>query len=175
MPIPRSRWLPFRKLRDTASLDPQNRVFAARRLAWDLRRTGDVPGSVAAFDALGYVRAFRVVGPFDNEGKHGFTTELGPETDRLAPPSSAAVYKGRERDVRFRNMPDVVQGGYVSFDAVFRPTENVCGFAETSLHLDKATPITLWLRGGRCQQALFQRQRGACRTSPIARRLRIAT
>ena len=41
-------------------------------------------------------------GAFDNEGKRGFTSELGPETDRFAPPSSAAVYKGRERDVRFR-------------------------------------------------------------------------
>ncbi|MFT3924962.1 MAG: DUF3857 domain-containing protein [Myxococcales bacterium] len=145
----------FRKLADAPNLDPQHRVFAARRVAWDLRRTGDVPGSVAAFDALGYLRAFRVVGPFDNEGKRGFGTELGPETDRFAPPSSAAVYKGRERDVRFRSMPDIVQGGYVSFDAVFRPTENVCGFAETSLHADKAGPITLWLGAGGASKLYF--------------------
>ncbi len=145
----------FRKLAEAKALDPQNRVFARRRVAWDLRRTGDVPGSISAFDALGYVRAFRVVGPFDNEGKRGFTAELGPETDRFAPPSSAAVYRGRERDVRFRELPDVVQGGYVSFDALFRPAENVCGFAETSLHSDKAQPITLWFGGGGASKVYF--------------------
>src|SRR4051812_33579251 len=81
----------FRKVQQAPAVDPQHRVFAGRRVAWDLRRTGDVAGSAAAFDALGYVRSFRVVGPFDNEGKRGFTSELGPETDRFAPPSSAAV------------------------------------------------------------------------------------
>jgi tetratricopeptide (TPR) repeat protein len=145
----------FRKVVENRAVDPQHRVFAARRVAWDLRRTGDVPGSAAAFDALGYVRAFRIVGPFDNEGKRGFTSELGPETDRLAPPSAAAVYRGRERDVRFRAMPDILQGGYLSFDAVFRPTENVCGFAETSLHADKAGPITLWLGAGGASKLYF--------------------
>src|SRR5690606_12918032 len=32
----------FRKLSEARGLDPQHRVFAARRVAWDLRRTGKV-------------------------------------------------------------------------------------------------------------------------------------
>lgn len=145
----------FRKLSEARALDPQHRVFAARRVAWDLRRTGKVAGATAAFDALGYQRAFRVIGPFDNEGKRGFQTELGPELDRLAAPNPDASYRGRERVVRYRELPDIVQGGYVSFDAVFRPTENVCGFAETSLHVDRKQTLSLWLGAGGASKLYF--------------------
>ncbi len=145
----------FQKLAVARALDPQHRLFAARRVALDLRRTGKVADSNAAMDALGYVRAFRVIGPFDNEGKRGFHAELGPEIDRLAAPHAEASYRGRERVVRFRDLPDIVQGGYVSFDALLRPTENVCGFAETSLYVDKKRTLSLWLGAGGASKLYF--------------------
>jgi Flp pilus assembly protein TadD len=130
------------------ALDVQHRIYAARRSAWDLRRKGDVRGSIEAFRKLGYLSKFRVVGPFDNEGKRGFDTAFGPELERADEPNPSASYQGRERPVRFRPMPEIVQGGYVSFDAVLRPAENVCGVAETNITLARAEPLTLWLGGG---------------------------
>jgi tetratricopeptide (TPR) repeat protein len=145
----------YRRIASQRSVDVQHRVYAARRVAWDLRRTGDVKGSVQAFDALGYLRAFRVLGPFDNEGKRGFDTVLPPEEKPLAAVNLDATYQGRERLVRWRVLPEIVQGGYVSFDAVFRPAENVCALAETSLRVDKAGPISLWFGGGGATKVYF--------------------
>jgi Flp pilus assembly protein TadD/transglutaminase-like putative cysteine protease len=138
----------FKRIAQAKSVGVEQRMFAARRVAWDLRRTGDTAAAVKAFDQLGYVRKFRVIGPFDNEGKRGFDTELGPEGTRKDAVNLAASYPGRERQVKWRELPDIVQGGYVSFDAVFRPSENVCALAETSLTVPKARTLTLWVGGG---------------------------
>ena len=62
---------------------------------------------------------------------------------------------GRERNVRFRALPAIVHGGYVSFDAVFRPSENVCGFAETSFALAKDQPVSLWFGAGGASKLYF--------------------
>jgi tetratricopeptide (TPR) repeat protein len=148
----------FEQLGKAPSVDVQHRVFARRRVAWDLRRTGELESSEQAFDDLGYVRAFRIAGPFDNEGKRGFDTELGPELARTAAVDPGARYVGREREVRFRELPDVVRGGYVPFDHLLRPTQHVCAFAETSLSLPKAQPITVWLGGGGAIKAYFNGQ-----------------
>jgi len=145
----------FQRIANQRSVDVQHRVYAARRVAWDLRRTGDPVASAAAFDKLGYLRGFRVIGPFDNEGKRGLDEVMPPETNRLEALNLEASYQGRERMVRWRTLPDIVQGGYVSFDAVLRPSENVCAFAETDLVFDKAQPITLWLGAGGAAKLYF--------------------
>jgi Flp pilus assembly protein TadD/transglutaminase-like putative cysteine protease len=138
----------FKRIQQAKNVGVEQRMFAARRVAWDLRRTGDTPAAVKAFDALGYLRKFRVIGPFDNEGKRGFESELGPEASRTQAVNLEATYPGRERQVKWRELPDIVHGGYVSFDAVFRPTENVCALAETTLVVPKARTLTLWVGGG---------------------------
>jgi cellulose synthase operon protein C len=145
----------FEGIAKNRSIDVQHRVAAERRVAWDLRRKGDIKGSNAAFDKLGYLDKFRIVGPFDNEGKRGFDTRFGPEEEVALTPRADASYVGRERNVRFRAMPAIVHGGYVSFDAVFRPVENVCGFAETSFALEKDAPVTLWLGAGGAAKLYF--------------------
>jgi tetratricopeptide (TPR) repeat protein len=145
----------FRKIADAKTVSAEARLYARRRIAWDLRRTGDVPASLAAFDALGYLRKFKVIGPFDNEGKRGFDEELGPEALRNDAINPEATFQGRERLVKWRDMPDTVQGGYVSFDSVFRPTENVCGLAETTFNLPKARALTLWIGGGGATRVYF--------------------
>jgi hypothetical protein len=55
---------------------------------------------------------------------------------------------GRERPVAWRTYPDVTRFGYVSFDSVFRPNENVCGLAETLVKSERARALSLWLGGG---------------------------
>jgi transglutaminase-like putative cysteine protease len=145
----------FKRIGEAKGVNVEHRVYARRRVAWDLRRTGDVAQSVAAFDALGYVRKLRVIGPFDNEGKRGFAAELGPEAQRNEAVNLEQSYQGRERLVKWRQFPDIVQGGYVSFDSVFRPTENVCGLAETTVKLPKARPLTLWIGGGGATKLFF--------------------
>ena len=124
------------------------RAYAGTMLAHARLRNGDPEGAWRTFDELGYVRAFRVIGPFDNEGKAGFTRELPPEARRNDPVDPAAEYAGRERAVRWRPLPDIARYGYVSFDAVMRPFENVCGFAETFVRSERDRPITVWAGGG---------------------------
>jgi hypothetical protein len=100
------------------------------------------------FRALGYVEHWRLIGPFDNEGKLGLDAETPPEAKRMAAPDLLARFPGRERPVSWRELPPIVKSGYVSFGALLRPTENVCGLAETFVHSDKARPLSLWLGAG---------------------------
>lgn len=124
------------------------RVYARLLRAHARLRMGDVEGSRRAIEDLGYVRSWRVIGPFDNEGKTGFNREYPPESRRMAPVDLAARYEGRERSVQWRTYPAIAHDGYVSFDAVFRPRENVCGYAETFVRSERAQPLGLWIGGG---------------------------
>jgi transglutaminase-like putative cysteine protease len=124
------------------------RQYAAQLLARAHTRVGDPEASERAFDELGFIEPWRVVGPFDNEGKAGFDRAFEPEAERMQAPTSGARFEGRERPVAWRTFPDVSQYGYISFDAVFRPDTNVCAYAETFVTSDRAQPLTLWLGGG---------------------------
>ncbi len=124
------------------------RQYAAQLLARGRLRDGDVSASQRAFDELGYVRTWRVAGPFDNEGKAGFAREYDPERLRMDPVDRDARFAGRERPVGWRDYPDIGHYGYVSFDAVMRPDTNVCGYAETFVTSPRAQPLSLWLGGG---------------------------
>ena len=127
---------------------PAVRMYAAQLAARARLRMGDIAGSRQAFDELGYINAWRVVGPFDNEGKTGFAREYEPERLRMAPFDLAARFEGREREVGWRAYPTVGHYGYISFDAVHRPDTNVCSYAETFVTSDNAQALTLWLGGG---------------------------
>jgi len=129
-------------------LSPQNRVLAEGLLAEANARMGRPAALTARFDALGYVTDFRVIGPFDNEGKGGFDTETPPEQGRLQAPDLQATYPGRERPVRWRDYPNISRRGYVSFSALMRPRENACGLAETFVHSERDQPLTLWIGSG---------------------------
>ncbi|UJR86262.1 DUF3857 domain-containing protein [Sandaracinus amylolyticus] len=130
------------------------RQYAAQMLARARTRMGDPDASRRAFDELGYLRNWRVVGPFDNEGKAGFARADAPETTPDAGP-----FEGRVRSVDWRDFPDVSQYGYVSFDAVYRPDTNVCGYARTIVTSDRAQPLSLWLGGGGAVRAWWNGER----------------
>ena len=111
-------------------------------------RQGDRAAAEATTEALGYVTAWQVVGPFDNEGKAGFDQSYPPEDARSAPFSPDASFSGKGRSVRWRAYPDVAPYGYVSLDAVQRPREHVCAYAQTTVHSERAQPLSLWAGAG---------------------------
>jgi len=141
----------FELLRDLAEnkkLAPPTRIAAQTVLADAQTRMGDPDALGKRFEELGYVTRWRVIGPFDNEGKSGFDTESPPEAARMQAPDLQTSYPGRERPVRWRNYPDIARRGYVSFGGLMRPRENACGLAETFVYSEKAQALSLWLGSG---------------------------
>ncbi|MBC7173325.1 MAG: hypothetical protein H5U40_12880, partial [Polyangiaceae bacterium] len=138
----------YEQLSKSRRLSAQTRAYAAAMHALTRIRTGEPERATRLFDELGYVRRFRIVGPFDNEGKTGFDRRLPPEEAQEHPVDPEATYDGRERPVRYREYPDITRFGYVDFDATMRPYVNVCGFAETFVQAGSARPISLWTGAG---------------------------
>ncbi len=125
------------------SLSPARRAYVRYLVARGQRRMGRIPASDATFASLGYVTDWQVVGPFDNEGRAGFAPEQPAEAERLAAFNPEATYRGREREVSWRMYPDVTELGYVNFDAVFRPYQNTCAIATTTIHSETARALSL--------------------------------
>ena len=133
------------RLASNRRLLPHLRTYATMLRGLAEQATGDPAVSQATFDSLGYVRDWMIIGAFDNEGKAGLDREQPPEAQRSAPVDREATFRGKEREVRWRRFPrELSPRGYVSFDAVFRPWVNVCGYAETFVELDEAKALTLW-------------------------------
>jgi tetratricopeptide (TPR) repeat protein len=136
----------FERIAADRRISPAVRAYARVLYANQVRHTGRFDEASRVFDELGYVESWRFVGPFDNEGKAGFDTAYAPERDEAT--NLDATFEGRERAVRWRTYPDVIRYGYVDFDAVMRPFENVCAYAETYVTRDRAEPLALWMGAG---------------------------
>jgi tetratricopeptide (TPR) repeat protein len=132
------------KLATERRLSPAMRVLVGTLAAEGRTRMGDPDALDKGLDALGYLSTWRVIGPFDNEGKSGLDTDTPPETDRMLAPDLQASYPGRERPVSWRTYPESERRGYVSFGALLRPRENVCALAETFVYADRARPLALF-------------------------------
>ncbi|MFW6051761.1 MAG: DUF3857 domain-containing protein [Myxococcota bacterium] len=144
--VTRSR---LERLAESRRLSPARRAYVGALLARAEVRAGDVAASRDRIRDLGYVTRWRVVGPFDNEGKSGFDRELPPEAARREPVDVSATWPGKERPVSWRDYPErSARLGYVDFDAVFRPNTQACAFAETFVHAPKARPMSVWVGGG---------------------------
>jgi transglutaminase-like putative cysteine protease len=135
----------LQRLRNQPGLAPPRRVLIDSLLAQAKLRRGEPQAVAKRFEELGYVTQFRVIGPFDNEGKRGFDQETPVEQKRNEAPDLQASYPGRERPVSWRELPDVVRSGFVPFGAVLRPFENVCGLAETFVKSESTRPLSLWV------------------------------
>jgi cellulose synthase operon protein C len=141
----------FRLLQDLSNdkrISPSRRILVRGWLAEAKTRLGDLDAISRDFDELGYVRPWRVIGPFSNEGKAGLETDFGPESKADQPTDLGAQYPGRERKVKWSTYPDVSRGGYISLDALFYPNENVCALAESSIFAPKPVALTLWVGAG---------------------------
>jgi cellulose synthase operon protein C len=136
------------RLAADARLAPALRVAVRSMLAEARARSGDVEALEQPYRELGYVTDWRVIGPFDNEGKAGFAEESPPEKMREDAPDLQASYPGRERPVSWREYPEISRRGYVSLGSIMRPRENVCGLAETFVYAERARPLSLWIGSG---------------------------
>ena len=130
------------------AVPPARKVLVETMLAQARLRRGDVGAVAGRFEELGYVSDFRVIGPFDNEGKRGFDQVTPVEEKRMEAPDLQMSYQGRERQVSWRDIPEVVRSGFVPFGAVMRPFENVCALAETFVNSKTARPLSLWVGAG---------------------------
>ena len=110
---------------------------------------GDPTAAERALDALGFVRDWQIIGPFDNEGRSGWERAFPPEQAQGQPVDRSQSHRGRERDVSWRLYPkNVHRYAYVDFDSMFRPWVHVCGFAETFVHAERERALSVWLGSG---------------------------
>lgn len=135
------------------------RNYARVLAAYARVRRGDRVTGEQTFRDLGFVTNWMVVGPFDNEGKGGFSQEFEPDLQPGAPLVPGQAYSGKERPVRWRLAPDVFRYGWIDFGSMLRPEMNVCAFATTFLEGDeRARPITLWVGSRGAVRVLFNGQ-----------------
>ncbi len=106
-------------------LSPPARSYAGLLSAYARTRRGDLEAAKKKIEA----RRWIAVGPFDNEGKAGLDSELGPEPELDQPIVPGRAYSGKERPVRWRALPDAFPYGFLDFGALLRPERKICGFA----------------------------------------------
>ncbi len=136
--------------REDARLAPSTRVYAGVLHAFARRRRGDLDGAQAEVRALGYVGKWLTVGPFDNEGKAGFSRAFGPELDRAEPIALGKAYDGKERAVRWRGVPESAAYGWSEVGSWVRPSEKTCAYVTTFVRDARPAPakaraISIWV------------------------------
>jgi tetratricopeptide (TPR) repeat protein len=122
--------------------DPEVRAHAASRLATLYRAEGRVEEATRLEEGLGFVRAWRVVGPFDDENKDGFDTAFPPESQMVWD----GTYEGKGHQVTWRALPRPAEAGLVPLDQVLTPSEKTAGYAAAFVRVERDTPCVL--RGG---------------------------
>ncbi len=125
---------------------PAMRRALALYLEADVRaRMGQQHDAQQTLRALGFITRWQFIGPFDNEGRQGFTAVMPIELARGERPDAARSYDGKERAVRWRLFPDISRDGFVALDAVARPAQNACVFAHTTVTSPRDGDAVLWL------------------------------
>ncbi len=107
------------------------RDYAKTLSAYARLRRGDLKTPGRIFSEQGYVTDWLVVGPFDNEGKGGFSQIYGPDADPTEPIIPGQAFSGKERPVRYRTLPRVFNYGWVDFGNLMRPSTHICAHATT--------------------------------------------
>jgi tetratricopeptide (TPR) repeat protein/transglutaminase-like putative cysteine protease len=123
---------------------PEVRAMARVQLAGIERARGNLQRQANHLRRLGYVTAWRVVGPFDDEGKRGFGSEQPPE--RAV--DLEAVYPGKGGDAAWREVaPEVVDGGFVHVGAALPREQEVCAHALALVETSHDERVGLWFGG----------------------------
>jgi cellulose synthase operon protein C len=108
------------------------RAYASLLTAYARRRRGDLDGARARIARLGFVNRWMIIGPFDNDGKSGFSSRYDPEAQQGEPLNLTRDYDGKgHKPVRWRLTPAVSPYGWVDFGSFVRPSEEVCVYATT--------------------------------------------
>jgi len=107
-----------------------------------LTTTGELASAREAWQSLGLLEAWRVIGPFDNERGGGFAEPYPPETEL----DLEGTYDGKKRPVSWRALPVTPLAGLVNLDALFEPDDEALAYALTFVASE--TEQTLALRVG---------------------------
>jgi cellulose synthase operon protein C len=126
---------------DDRGAHPEVRALARFRLADVERARGNPQRSAALLRRLGFVQAWRIAGPFDDEGKRGFEAVYPPEKGI----DLAAAMPGKVRDVSWRELPaEAVVDGFVHLGAVLRPSREVVAYALAVVDAPRDERVRLW-------------------------------
>ncbi|MDH5493983.1 MAG: hypothetical protein OEY14_18680, partial [Myxococcales bacterium] len=152
---PRDTLARLERIAAAPGIDPPREVYIRTLLAQIRRVLGELDEASAQLRALGYLRDFLVVGPFDNEGKRGMARTLPAEAAAAGPFDREARYPGRLRPVGWRTLPSSDLEPGVRLDSSLRPSEEVCALLATTIEVDRARPITLWVGNGGAFRLFF--------------------
>jgi cellulose synthase operon protein C len=106
-------------------------VYARALLGYTRLRRGDLTKAQQTFGELGFVTRWLLVGPFDNEGKAGLDTVFAPDDEQSQPIVLGRAYDGKERPVRYRELPAVFPYGWINLGSLTRPAAHTCSFLTT--------------------------------------------
>ncbi len=124
---------------------PSARAYAGMLAAYARRRRGDLDGAERRIEALGFVRHWLVVGPFENQNRSGLAERFMPELELDAPVLFDRSYRGKERAVVWRAAPDVHRLGWIDLGSMVRPSHDVCVYASTFVQSERERPATLFV------------------------------
>jgi Tfp pilus assembly protein PilF len=112
-------WETLSSLRKRDDAPPPIKAKATLFLFDRAHRAGNFDEAETLLSSLNFVRDWRVIGPFDNEGKGGFAKNYPPEGEF----SIAAIYQGKARPVNWRPLPAPLPTGFLDLTTVFAPAE----------------------------------------------------
>ena len=130
-------------LREIAAQHPKPlvRQLAAHALSRELRLVGEHEEATEIVAGLGFLRAFRVAGSFDNDQNKGWSTAYPPEKDG----DPATSWPGMRVPVRFRPIEARSLDGAIPLGDALSPAESAVAYVETYLHAERATSVDLRL------------------------------
>jgi hypothetical protein len=113
-------------------------VDQVESIAKELKKLGSPVDLPAVF---GWVKQWKVIGPFDSTGGVGHEKVFPPE-ERI---DLAAEYDGKEGKVRWQDYTATGDYGLVDLNKPCGALKEVAGYAYTEFHADKARPVELRL------------------------------
>lgn len=129
----------LRKVLAAPDADPEVQAHVAYKLALLYRDSGRYEEARALEDGLGFMRSWRVLGPFDDENKVGFDAVNPPETG----PAFEGTFEGKGHSVTWRPVPGPVERGVVPLDQMLDPSEKVAGYALSFIRVEQDTACVL--------------------------------
>jgi len=81
---------------------------------------------------IGYINNYYIIGPFDNQGKSGFTKSYLPETEF----SLKTIYSGKNQEVKWKTIKDY-EKSFISFKNFINPKTDSLGFFLVFVKINK--------------------------------------